>query len=153
MTVVAGRDYLRCDFCHTFSFPEQLEDSADQIQPLDKKSDMTCPCCEQPLELGLIDTCEIHFCGQCRGILIPSESLAHVIKQRRMNWEGADATPTPLNQDELKRRIACPNCDTTMDVHPYYGPGNVVIDSCHRCRQVWVDHGEIAAIERAPGVR
>jgi Zn-finger nucleic acid-binding protein len=38
-----------------------------------------------------------------------------------------------------------------MDVHPYYGPGAVVLDSCARCTLIWLDHGEIAAIERAPG--
>jgi Zn-finger nucleic acid-binding protein len=40
-----------------------------------------------------------------------------------------------------------------MEVHPYYGPGSQVIDSCHRCRLVWIDSGELAAIEKAPGRR
>jgi Zn-finger nucleic acid-binding protein len=40
-----------------------------------------------------------------------------------------------------------------MDVHPYYGPGSQVIDSCPHCRLVWLDAGELAAIERAPGRR
>jgi Zn-finger nucleic acid-binding protein len=38
-----------------------------------------------------------------------------------------------------------------MDVHPYYGPGNVVIDTCGKCGLVWLDHGEMAVIENAPG--
>jgi Zn-finger nucleic acid-binding protein len=38
-----------------------------------------------------------------------------------------------------------------MDVHPYYGPGNVVIDTCIDCRVLWLDHGELRKIRDAPG--
>jgi Zn-finger nucleic acid-binding protein len=38
-----------------------------------------------------------------------------------------------------------------MDVHPYYGPGNVVIDSCSACDLIWLDHGELTQITDAPG--
>ena len=38
-----------------------------------------------------------------------------------------------------------------MDVHPYYGPGNVVIDSCRRCDVIWLDFGELEQITRAGG--
>ncbi len=38
-----------------------------------------------------------------------------------------------------------------MDTHPYYGPGNVVIDSCESCQAVWLDFGELRQIVNAPG--
>jgi Zn-finger nucleic acid-binding protein len=38
-----------------------------------------------------------------------------------------------------------------MNVHPYYGPGNVVIDTCSRCDLVWLDFGELQQISDAPG--
>ena len=38
-----------------------------------------------------------------------------------------------------------------MDVHPYYGPGNVVIDTCSACDMVWLDYGELKQITDAPG--
>jgi Zn-finger nucleic acid-binding protein len=38
-----------------------------------------------------------------------------------------------------------------MDVHPYYGPGNIVIDSCSACDLIWLDHGELQQITDAPG--
>jgi Zn-finger nucleic acid-binding protein len=37
-----------------------------------------------------------------------------------------------------------------MDVHPYYGPGNAVIDTCGRCALIWLDHGELKVIVTAP---
>lgn len=38
-----------------------------------------------------------------------------------------------------------------MDVHPYYGPGNVVIDSCTACSLIWLDYGELQQMTDAPG--
>jgi hypothetical protein len=38
-----------------------------------------------------------------------------------------------------------------MDVHPYFGPGNVIIDTCGTCDLVWLDFGELKQIEDAPG--
>ena len=37
---------------------------------------------------------------------------------------------------DLARRLPCPGCDDPMHVHPYYGPGDFVIDSCTACRYV-----------------
>jgi Zn-finger nucleic acid-binding protein len=38
-----------------------------------------------------------------------------------------------------------------MSTHPYYGPGNVVVDNCGRCDVIWLDCGELAIIRDAPG--
>jgi Zn-finger nucleic acid-binding protein len=38
-----------------------------------------------------------------------------------------------------------------MDVHPYGGPGNIVIDNCPHCRLNWLDSGEFFRVVRAPG--
>jgi len=38
-----------------------------------------------------------------------------------------------------------------MDTHPYYGPGNCVVDTCIRCGVIWLDYGEITVITNAPG--
>jgi Zn-finger nucleic acid-binding protein len=35
--------------------------------------------------------------------------------------------------------------------HPYYGPGNVVVDSCTTCDLIWLDFGELKQIVDAPG--
>jgi Zn-finger nucleic acid-binding protein len=56
-----------------------------------------------------------------------------------------------VNEEELERETACPRCERMMETHPYYGPGNVVIDNCPRCSLVWLDYGELAAIRDAPG--
>jgi Zn-finger nucleic acid-binding protein len=153
MRLIDDRDYFCCDYCSTFHFPEPLEASADGVTPLDQKSDVDCPVCQVPLSAGSIEGHRVLFCETCRGVLVRGENLMQIVRKRRAQRSGPGERPQPLNQEELKRHIHCPVCGRKMDVHPYYGPGNVVIDSCLRCHLTWLDHGEIAAIERAPGAR
>jgi len=149
--LIDGRDYFCCDFCSTFHFPQPLEASADGVTSLGEQSDVECPICQGPLCAGTIDRNRVLFCETCRGVLVEGEIFTHIVRKRRAERSGPADKPKPLNQEELERKVDCPVCHKSMDVHPYYGPGNVVIDSCIRCHLVWLDHGEIAAIERAPG--
>ena len=59
----------------------------------------------------------------------------------------------PLDPAELSRRLPCPRCRKRMDTHPYHGGGNAVIDTCHRCRLVWLDAGEITVLGNYSGRR
>jgi len=151
LRLIDGRDYFCCDFCSTFHFPEATEASADGVTLLGEASDADCPICDVPLCAGSIDGNRVLFCETCRGVLVDGESFTHIVRKRRAERSGPADKPKPLNPEELQRKIDCPVCHKRMDVHPYYGPGNVVIDSCIRCHLIWLDHGEIAAIERAPG--
>ena len=38
-----------------------------------------------------------------------------------------------------------------METHPYYGPGNIVIDACIQCHLLWLDPGELKQVLDAPG--
>ena len=33
----------------------------------------------------------------------------------------------------------------------YYGPGNIMMDSCAACDVVWLDYGELRQVIDAPG--
>jgi Zn-finger nucleic acid-binding protein len=153
MEVVDGRAHFRCPFCATLHFPEPLDFSADRIVPLSRPSETACPRCGEALSDGALDEVAVEYCATCRGILLASQDFAHLVRLRRSEYTGPDTTPRPLPREHLEHRIECPQCGRTMEVHPYYGPGNQVIDSCHPCRLIWLDSGELAAIERAPGRR
>ena len=58
-----------------------------------------------------------------------------------------------IDPSAYSRHLRCPACEGYMEAHPYYGPGNVVIDSCADCSYVWLDHGELARVERSAGGR
>ena len=154
MPKVHGQNHFECRPCNAFHFPTSIEEAEDSLQATGKMTEFQCCKCDQPLELGklrnMLDVC---FCDNCRGFVIDSESLGEVITELRRNYDGEDDKPRPINPDDLDAQHPCPACAEPMDAHPYYGPGNVVIDTCQHCKLGWLDHGELATIVRAPGVR
>jgi len=135
-------------------FVEELQETVDRFIPLGTEAEANCPVCdEESLRLGSLDGQDVMYCRKCRGFLIFCEAMGQVVNSRRADYQGADLEPIPLNQVELRRHVCCPACYKKMEVHPYHGPGNVVIDSCTDCHLVWLDHGEMARIERSPGKR
>ena len=151
MTLVEGRNYYRCDHCCSFHFPTPMEASADGLQPLGSQSQQRCPVCSLHLSAGALERQRVLFCEKCRGLILSNDDFAFILGRRRAQRTGPPAKLAPVNPEELKRSISCPTCSMEMDTHPYYGPGNSVIDSCGRCRTIWLDHGELGTLERAPG--
>lgn len=82
-----------------------------------------------------------------------SQSLEQVIGQMRVAYLGPDDRPQPIDPQELEILDRCTACRLTMESHPYYDPGNIVLNACNQCKLAWLDHGELAKIIRAPGPR
>ncbi|MBN1513159.1 MAG: zf-TFIIB domain-containing protein [Phycisphaerae bacterium] len=153
MTFIDGRGYFVCKYCTAFHFPEHGKASSEGVKRLDEKSDRACPVCHLPLLEAVLEGNRVLYCERCRGILVNSAVFVDIIRIRRARYQGPVDRPLPLDKNALKRHIQCPACEGLMDVHPYYGPGNAVIDTCARCGLIWLDHGELGVIERAPGAR
>ncbi|MFO0840011.1 MAG: zf-TFIIB domain-containing protein [Phycisphaerae bacterium] len=147
MRMVDGRNYFVCDYCSSFHFLE----SPSELTVLDDARGPDCPICRQPLAGGALLGQRVQTCRKCRGVLIPNAVFGGVIKTLRAKYAGERETPRPIAPSEFERRIDCPRCARTMETHPYYGPGGVVIDTCASCGLIWLDTGEIGAIERAEG--
>lgn len=148
VTVVDGRAHFLCQYCETLVFGQPIEACEDRIVPTTTEGDGTCPRCDEALRQGLLEDRAIEFCPTCRGIWISTEAFVQVLEARRSNYRGPLLQPKPLDPANLKRRRPCPGCRQTMEVHPYHGKGNAVIDSCHRCLTIWFDSGELAMLER-----
>lgn len=149
---VSGR-FLVCGHCGASAALPAPACSNDRVVPLGACLEATCPACGELLVDGVMDECRVGFCPDCRGVLLVGEDFAAIVRSRRAGFSAADAQPVPLEPLELERRVDCPRCQGRMEVHPYYGPGNTVIDSCRPCGLIWLDQGEITRIERAPGRR
>lgn len=151
MQLFERRRYYFCTFCGTFSFIETP--ALDGIRVLERPAAArACPQCGAPLAKALLDdSFPVEHCERCRGLLIARSAFAEAIPRRRARESGPPASPIPLDARELKRVIACPSCRAQMDVHPYYGPGNVVIDTCSGCDLIWLDGGELRQITEAGG--
>jgi Zn-finger nucleic acid-binding protein len=151
MRLVDRRDYWVCDYCTTFHFPDRADVTAAGLTLLDGRSERSCPVCRVPLVLASAEGRTVAYCETCRGLLADREGFVDIVRARRAKRAGPPQAQQPINPVELKRQLHCPACDGVMDVHPYYGPGNAVIDTCGRCGLIWLDHGELGIIENAPG--
>ena len=150
--VVAGQQYHNCVYCG--SLIQLAEISEDRILPTGITLDCSCPTCDQPMQTGLIEKRRALFCGACFGILIRHADFAGIIQERQARRSGREpAEPRPIDPESFKRQIECPACRQKMETHPYYGPGNIVVDTCSACGYLWLDHGEMSRVENASFVR
>jgi Zn-finger nucleic acid-binding protein len=151
MELFERRRYYFCRYCGSFHFLDNPE--TDGIRVLETPArPLPCTRCKGALATAQLDDAHpVRYCTTCRGALVPRPTFAHVVQVRRTWATGQPAAPVALNRRELERAIACPSCSATMATHPYYGPGNVVIDTCDACNLVWLDFGELKQIADAPG--
>ena len=151
MELFARRRYFFCAYCGTFEFIDT--EALEGLRVLgDTDPAAPCPVCANILKHALLDDgFRVLHCGSCRGVLMPRAVFVEVIERRRASAAGPGKIPGALDRRELQRLATCPQCRQRMDVHPYYGPGNVIIDTCSRCDAVWLDSGELGQISDAPG--
>lgn len=140
---VGNRSYFRCPYCETFHFPEEI---GDGVALLTGESLHDCPICAKQLVHAAIDGHDVCYCNVCRGFLATNATFAQIVQLKRAKNGPTPQVPLPFAQEELKRRIKCPCCSKFMDSHPYHAGGNAVIDTCHRCRVVWLDAGELTVL-------
>ena len=151
MQLFARRRYYFCSYCGTFEF--LVNDSSERLRVLaDLEPPTPCPVCAKPLAHAVLEEGhQVLHCRHCRGVLLPRDAFVEVIHRRRAAAKGPGTRSGPLDPQELHRTVTCPLCRRRMDVHPYYGPGNIVMDTCSSCDAVWLDSGELGQITDAPG--
>jgi len=152
MELIESRRYLFCRHCGSFHFPEPAD--TDGLRIVGHVGDAPpCPVCKAPLAQALLDDAHpVHFCATCRGVLMPRQTFAGIVNLRRAWASSPPREPSVLDRRALERQLSCPSCRARFVTHPYYGPGNVVIDNCERCDVVWLDFGELKQIVDAPGL-
>ncbi len=146
---VQEKGYFFCTYCGSFQFPSATPEG---IRVLEESPELiTCPVCWSTLYRASIDGWPVLHCTNCRGFLSAQSIFINILNYRRANAAGPPGKPKPLNRQDLFREIYCPSCKQRMDTHPYYGPGNFVIDVCLHCGILWLDHGELHQATDAPG--
>ena len=154
MLQVYGQTHFHCSSCNSFEFPTELGNSLEAIKPKGKVTPFQCPKCAIDLQVGTLhDQVEVCFCENCRGFVVDSATFGAIATELRDAYTGPEDTPQPIDPTQMDRRESCPACFERMDAHPYYGPGNIVLDTCMYCKLAWLDHGELSRIIRAPGLR
>jgi Zn-finger nucleic acid-binding protein len=151
MELIESRRYFVCRHCGSFSFPEPID--VDGIRIVGRTPDArNCPICAVPMDQALLDDrVSVHFCGKCRGLLLPRDTFAGIVTQRRAWASGPGVQPPPLDRRALDRQLGCPLCGRPFQTYAYGGPGAVVIDACEHCNVLWLDYRELKQIVDAPG--
>lgn len=150
MDLLGARRYYFCHHCGSFHFPEPQEKGLRVLGPA--ANPLSCAVCRSPLTKALIDEEHVvEYCEKCRGLLLQRAYFAEVVTRRRAWATSPVVQPEPLDPRELERRVKCPACSQRMVTHPYYGPGNVVVETCDACDLIWLDYGELQRIVDAPG--
>ena len=151
MTFKPDREYFFCEYCGSYAFPIESHDGVRELGPAPDGA--KCPLCGERLIRAQLDGRHpILQCGKCQGILIERGRFSEVLERRR-EWADDQPDPVrPLERGQLARHLICPRCHKPMGVHPYYGAGNVVIDTCDRCNLIWLDRSEMGRLVNAPGL-
>ncbi len=148
MKPMSGQDYFFCEYCGSYHFPKP---SPDGVVVLGERYNLKCPVCLEPLVLASVVGNRILYCETCRGLLMNQDTFSEVVKHLRAHASGPAVHQRPVDPAELQREIKCAACGQLMSTHPYYGPGNIVMDNCPSCALVWLDYGELSHIVDAPG--
>ena len=154
LACVDNHHVYQCEYCRQLSIVSETPLLVDGIQPIDEQVESACPTCFNWLQTASLDGRPVLYCQCCYGMLIRRDHFGAIVNERRSKRSDREQEICrPLDTTASSRRLRCPACERYMETHPYYGPGNVVIDSCAECGYVWLDHGELASVERAAGNR
>ena len=146
MRLIRDQGVMICGYCGTQSTPATDEEGVLAMDP----TKYSCPvCATHPLADASMETCELLYCTNCRGILVEMEKflpLLTVLREHRY-WSRSSLSPRDFDPTRV---LHCPLCQQEMDEHPYGGGGNVAVDSCEACGVLWLDRGELSRIVAAP---
>ena len=148
---LSPKGHFVCSHCGSVSFPEAAD--RDGVRVLGPgNAPRPCPACAAPLARAMLDEYQVAHCEQCRGMLMPRRTFAEVVRRRRAWADAPPVNPIPPDDGEMRRHVRCPRCAAPMIVDRYYGPGNIIMDSCTGCDLVWLDYGELKQVIDAPGI-
>lgn len=116
------------------------------LEPIGKADDLTCPSCEEPLEVFRGGAGRLWDCGLCGGQFVQHVLLRELIRRRELC--GAAVPRHPRRHNPLSQPVAyipCPACQELMHRRNFGGSSGIIVDEC-RLHGVWFDPGELPAV-------
>jgi len=110
---------------------------------------MKCPRCKNELTRISVKevstTLELDECKSCEGIWFDEGELQPLEKIiEPVFWETRNI---PKDKDQLIE-MNCPKCGDLMKKSEHRRDRKVILDSCERCKGIWLDKGELEAIQK-----
>lgn len=93
-------------------------------------------------------------CGSCGGIWLDQKELERIQESSERDYTSEIAALPNLVEQAYAAALAkqkpllnCPSCDKQMERREHGGCSQIMIDTCPSCCGVWLDDGEIKALE------
>jgi Zn-finger nucleic acid-binding protein len=100
------------------------------------------------------DDVRVELCPRCRGLWLDAGELERIedVRERDYREELARMADLGYSAYELAlqkagRVLRCPRCGAEMEKREYARCSQVMIDACPECHGVWLDAGELEALE------
>ncbi len=116
---------------------------------------MRCPCDNAALESQVYEgDVKVDVCPSCQGMWLDKGELEQIEEiQERDYSEELKRLPDLIGSAyEMARQkmlpvICCPKCGAEMSNHEYAYCSQIMIDVCPKCEGIWLNKGEIEALE------
>ena len=117
---------------------------------------LSCPRDGNPLETTTYEAnIEVDACPTCRGMWLDKGELEAIQEARENDYRKAlselpDSVARSINEVAQMETapIACPKCNAEMDTREYAYCSQIVVDTCPEGCGIWLDAGEIQALEK-----
>lgn len=115
---------------------------------------MNCPRCKAQLRSVNYEGIRIETCDSCHGEWLDNTELKKVIDRREVAFDlekrkaFADSIKSQrvdLSGDQQK--LVCPKCNGETRPINYSEDSGIIIDRCNECKGIWLDRGELEAIQ------
>jgi Zn-finger nucleic acid-binding protein len=142
------RGVLVCDYCGGECAPPVDEDGVQ----ITGETTHACALCHKPLSTGRIEARDVLYCTACHGILVSMDDFGLLLEDLREHRARVAALQPAQPGAESAEGLHCPLCKGAMDHHSYGGGdlGQVMIDSCEACCQIWLHRGAMGKILTPP---
>jgi len=98
---------------------------------------------------------QVEECSSCKGIWLTKEKLFAIERMKENDYHEVVENHKPASEARMEttvsiekpRDLNCPSCQSPMlaNEHGYFS--GIIIDTCIACGGVWLDRGELEALE------
>ena len=98
---------------------------------------------------------QVEECSSCKGIWLTKEKLFAIERMKENDYHEVVENHKPASEARMEttvsiekpRDLNCPSCQSPMlaNEHGYFS--GIIIDTCISCGGVWLDRGELEALE------
>jgi Zn-finger nucleic acid-binding protein len=106
-----------------------------------------CPLCNIVMLRVKYEGLPAFKCDRCKGYLLEAPRLKGIERNVQTPEEKLIEEAREEYHEDSRKRIECPKCKGYMKKTRTPPPAEILIDTCERCRLVWLDGGELAILQ------